>query len=45
MLYTRKIDKCKSLILSNLRVSYLGAHRDHREGRSDLLTFDIKSFV
>jgi hypothetical protein len=32
VLYTRKVDKCRSLILSNLRVSYLGAHRDHREG-------------
>jgi hypothetical protein len=32
VLYTRKVDKYKGLILSNLRVSYLGAHRDHREG-------------
>jgi hypothetical protein len=28
VLYTRKTDKCRSLILSNLHVSYLGAHRE-----------------
>jgi hypothetical protein len=32
VLYTRKVDKCSNLTLSNLRVSYLGAHRDYREG-------------